>query len=225
MASKYPALLVLGSLLTAGTLAPATATHRIDQAPLIGDPQAGQEKAAMCFGCHGAEGISNNPQFPNLRGQKDVYISKQVKYFRHNLRIDPTMSAMAQALSDEEINNVAAFFYDLGQQPLGAAPELVVPDATPVGDVEAGREKAAVCAACHGKNGISLQRNYPNLRGQHRAYLVKQMNAFRQGPRNDPIMTPMLGTMSDQDVVNIATYFASLGVPAAQTEPPAPPGD
>jgi cytochrome c553 len=225
MASKYRALLLAGAMLAAGAPTPLMATHNVEGVPLIGDPAAGQVKAAMCFGCHGAEGISSNPQFPNLRGQKDVYLSKQIKYFRHNLRIDPTMSAMAQSLTDEEINDIAAFFYDLGQRPLAAVPAMTVPDDSPVGDAKAGRKAAQVCAACHGTDGVSVQRNYPNLRGQQRGYLVKELRAFRNGPRKDPIMTPMLAALSEEDVVNIATYFASLGAPAKPKEPEAIPGD
>ena len=192
----------------------ARSTHAKDRTPLIGDVEAGKEKAALCFGCHGADGIGIAPNFPNLRGQKDVYLSKQLKYFRYRERDDPTMAAMSQALSDEDINNIAAYFYSLGNA--GGTSSTPAPDGAGLkstADLEAGRKKATVCAACHGQDGISTQRNYPNLRGQKRAYLVKQFTSFRDGPRKDPIMTPMLKTFSDQDIDNVASYFASLSGP------------
>ena len=78
-------------------------------------------------------------------------------------------------------------------------------------DVQAGQQRATTCFACHGENGISLNPNYPSLAGQSAEYLVKQLNAFRSGTRNDPVMGPMAQSLSDTDVVNVAAYYASLG--------------
>lgn len=78
------------------------------------------------------------------------------------------------------------------------------------GDAEAGKTKSAVCAACHGAEGISQMDIYPNLAGQKAAYLVKQLKAFKAGERNDPIMAPMAMPLSDQDMEDLAAYYASL---------------
>lgn len=78
------------------------------------------------------------------------------------------------------------------------------------GDAAAGKSKAAVCAACHGAEGISAMDIYPNLAGQKEAYLVKQMKAFRDGERTDPIMAPMAKPLSDQDIEDLAAHFAGL---------------
>lgn len=78
------------------------------------------------------------------------------------------------------------------------------------GDPAAGQAKAAVCAACHGVDGISMIPMYPNLKGQHAAYLVKQMKDFRSGARNDPVMSAQAKPLSDQDIENLAAYYASL---------------
>jgi cytochrome c553 len=78
-----------------------------------GDAAAGKTKAATCAGCHGAEGVSNNPLWPNLAGQKDGYIAKQLKAFRDGTRSDPMMSPMAKPLSDADIDNLAAHFSSL----------------------------------------------------------------------------------------------------------------
>lgn len=79
-----------------------------------GDAAAGKAKSATCAGCHGAEGISANPLWPNLAGQKDAYIVKQLKAFRDGTRTDPMMAPMAKPLSDDDINNLAAYFSSLG---------------------------------------------------------------------------------------------------------------
>jgi len=78
-----------------------------------GDAAAGKAKAAVCAGCHGAEGISANPLWPNLAGQKDAYIVKQLKAFRDGKRTDPTMAPMAKPLTDADIDNLAAHFSSL----------------------------------------------------------------------------------------------------------------
>jgi cytochrome c553 len=78
-----------------------------------GDAAAGKAKSAVCAGCHGANGISANPLWPNLAGQKDGYIMKQLKAFRDGTRSDPMMSPMAKPLTDADIENLAAYFSSL----------------------------------------------------------------------------------------------------------------
>jgi cytochrome c553 len=77
-------------------------------------------------------------------------------------------------------------------------------------DVEAGKAKAAVCAACHGSNGISVIPDYPNLAGQKMKYLQSAIKAYRDGERKNAIMSPMATGLTDADVANLAAYFASL---------------
>jgi cytochrome c553 len=78
-------------------------------------------------------------------------------------------------------------------------------------DAAAGKAKSATCIACHGANGVSNNDMWPNLAGQKAGYLVLQMKAFRDGTRNNPMMSPMAAGLSDDDIANIAAYFASLG--------------
>jgi cytochrome c553 len=78
------------------------------------------------------------------------------------------------------------------------------------GDAAAGKAKAATCAGCHGAAGISANPLWPNLAGQKDAYMVKQMKAFRDGKRSDPMMSPMAKPLSDADIDNLAAYFSSL---------------
>ncbi len=78
------------------------------------------------------------------------------------------------------------------------------------GDVDAGKAKAATCAGCHGMAGISNNPLWPNLAGQQSGYMVKQMKAFRDGTRSDPMMSPMAKPLSDADIDNLAAYYNSL---------------
>lgn len=87
---------------------------------------------------------------------------------------------------------------------------LVSAAALAEGDAAAGKEKSSTCAACHGADGISPNDLWPNLAGQKFAYLVKQLKAFRDGDRSDPMMSPMAANLSDEDINDLAAYFSGL---------------
>ena len=77
------------------------------------------------------------------------------------------------------------------------------------GDAAAGKAKSAICASCHGANGHSVNPLWPNLAGQKEQYLAKQIKAFREGDRKDPMMSPMAAALSDDDIANLAAYYSS----------------
>jgi cytochrome c553 len=78
------------------------------------------------------------------------------------------------------------------------------------GDPVAGKAKSMTCASCHGKNGISSNGMWPNLAGQKEAYLASQLKMFRDGQRNNPMMTAIAKGLSDADIANLAAYYAAL---------------
>lgn len=80
-------------------------------------------------------------------------------------------------------------------------------------DAAAGKDKAVVCAACHGSNGMSVMPAYPNLAGQQEAYLVSALRAYRSKDRNggmSAIMQMQATSLSDDDIDNLAAYFSGL---------------
>ena len=77
-------------------------------------------------------------------------------------------------------------------------------------DIASGKAKAATCFACHGVDGNSINPLYPSLAGQQADYMAKQLRAFKDGSRQDPMMSPMATPLSDQDIVNVSAYFASV---------------
>ena len=77
------------------------------------DIEAGKAKAGMCMACHGVAGISSIPMYPNLAGQKAMYLVKQLKDFKSGKRQDPTMKGMVMALSDADIVNISAYYASL----------------------------------------------------------------------------------------------------------------
>ena len=82
--------------------------------------------------------------------------------------------------------------------------------ATLKGDPKAGQTKAALCAACHGPAGISINPLWPSLAGQQEQYLVKQIRMFRDGEREEITMQPFVQNLSDQDIADLAAYYAEL---------------
>lgn len=87
------------------------------------------------------------------------------------------------------------------------------------GDAKAGQTKAAMCGACHGADGNSAAPNFPKLAGQGERYLLKQMNDIKSGNRNVLEMTGLLTNMSEQDLADIAAYFASQNMSVGAADP------
>ena len=88
-------------------------------------------------------------------------------------------------------------------------------------DINKGKEKSAICAGCHGTNGIGLSQEFPNLAGQKQAYILKQLKAFKSGVRKDPTMTAMVAVLTNNDMKDLATYFSGIKfVPTAKTNAP-----
>ncbi len=81
-------------------------------------------------------------------------------------------------------------------------------------DMDAGREKARACTACHGANGVSVSDDIPNLSGQKATYIQTQLKAFRGGRRKNALMNAMAAQLSDTDIENVAAFFNSLSSPA-----------
>ncbi|WP_274052314.1 c-type cytochrome [Thalassomonas haliotis] len=90
--------------------------------------------------------------------------------------------------------------------------------ASAAGNAEAGKAKSAMCAACHGPTGIGAAPNYPNLAGQHADYIVKQLKAFKDGSRKDPVMAPMAAGLSEADMADLGAYFSAQSRSGAEAE-------
>ncbi len=101
----------------------------------------------------------------------------------------------------------------LNKKSLLAASLLVLSSTINAADIEAGKSKAILCAACHGSDGIATQPIYPNLAGQNEPYLASSLKAYRDKQRNGgmaSIMQIQAANLSDDDIANLAAYFASL---------------
>jgi cytochrome c553 len=87
------------------------------------------------------------------------------------------------------------------------------------GSVEAGQAKAATCSACHGVDGNSANPEWPSLAGQHVSYLTRQLQAFRSGERQNVLMSPMAMILSDEDIADLAAFYAAQSIRGGEAEP------
>jgi cytochrome c553 len=100
-----------------------------------------------------------------------------------------------------------------------AATAPVTPDPYTDGSVQAGTTKAAVCFSCHGPNGNSENPVWPRLAGQNAVYIAEQLHAFKDGIRKNPVMQPMAAGLSDQDIDNLAVFFAAQTPTGLEADP------
>jgi cytochrome c553 len=163
------------------------------------DIKAGEEKAAMCVGCHGQKGNSSNAQWPILAGQQATYLINQLKAFKNGTRNDPTMQSMTANLSDDDISNLAAYFSS--QKPVGAGGDPTL--------AQSGKDKATMCFGCHGTSAEG-KGQFPRLAGQHPNYLIKQLKSFKEGARKSGTMQAVISSLSEEDYSALAAYFGSL---------------
>jgi len=184
------------------------------------DPEAGKQLAAngkpaaavqACVACHGPAGITpTGGIFPNLAGLRSEYLAKQLADFRAGTRVQPLMNTIARALTEEEIGQVAAYYGTLAGPPLhvgefgGEAARRLDVD----GD---GARALPACANCHGMRGMGEGPLLPRLAGQSREYFTDQMNAFRNGSRqNDDVgvMRAFSQRLTDAEIQALAAYYA-----------------
>jgi len=183
---------------------------------LAGNAQSGQEKSALCQGCHGPDGNSLGPEWPNLAGQHAGYIEKQISNFQAGNRQDPTMSSMVIGLSKEDISDIAAYFSSQTLQPASTDAKAAIDIALGKKIYKGGNTYNGVpaCAGCHGPNGVgNAPAVFPRISGQKIEYLVKTLNDFRTGSRaNDPneIMRNIATKLSDREIKAVAAYVSSL---------------
>jgi cytochrome c553 len=104
--------------------------------------------------------------------------------------------------------------------PAAASPAAATPAAPFVdGKLEAGAAKSAVCSACHGPSGNSVNPEWPRLAGQSAVYLAEQLRLFRSGARNNPVMKPLAANLSDQDIDDIAVYYEAQTPTGLEADP------
>jgi cytochrome c553 len=175
-----------------------------------GDPALGEKKFYTCLGCHGIDNYKNAyPDYsvPKLRHQYAAYLVAALQEYKNGLRPHATMHAQASSLSDQDMEDIAAYLQ---------GPEPVKPG-TAAGNPP---PQAATCVACHGDTGLGvaapMDPKPPMLAGQHEDYIAQALVAYRNGRRKNAVMGGMAQSLtSDHDVQVVAAYFASQTSPLA----------
>jgi cytochrome c553 len=176
-----------------------------------GNATEGQEKAAACGGCHGEDGNGAAPIFPKLAGQHPSYIYKQLMDFKTQKRVEPTMNAMAEPLSEDDMQDLAAFY--ASQKPTsesgtvnGKGKNLYL-----AGNAASG---VPACSGCHSPSGSgNLQAVFPRLHGQYSAYVEKTLHDFKAGERGNDMnamMRSVAAKLSETDISAVAEYVSTL---------------
>jgi cytochrome c553 len=191
---------------------------------LVGSADAGATKAAVCTACHGVNGNSSNPEWPNLAGQNAVYVREQLAMMKARKRINEVMYPIIAQMSDQDFADVAAFFATQTPTGLEADPSYWKAGETlyKSGDVT---RNIPACMACHGPSGQgNAGSGYPALRAQHSVYTVKQLqdyltkNRYRDATdaavvnqtRNSAMMTTIAARLNPEDIRNLASYLQGL---------------
>ena len=164
-----------------------------------------------CLTCHGPKGQSAVSTWPKLSAQHAAYTAKQLKNFKEGTRANPVMMGMAATLTDQDMQNIAAY---LVKQPvsLGVAQDkatIELGQSIYRGGIAA--KGVPACAACHSPTGVGIPAQYPRLGGQWAEYTNAQLLAFREGVRkNSTQMTTIATKMSDLEMKAVSDYIAGL---------------
>ena len=191
---------------------------------LVGSADAGASKAAVCTACHGVNGNSVNPEWPNIAGQNAAYVREQLVMIRDRKRVNELMYPIVKDMTDQDFADVAVYY--AAQTPAGLESD---PSYWKAGEAlyksgDASRNIPA-CTACHGPSGQgNAGAGYPALRAQHSVYTVKQLqdyltkNRYRDSAdasvvnatRNSAMMTTIAARLSPEDIRNLASYLQGL---------------
>jgi cytochrome c553 len=179
-----------------------------------GNVQAGQTKAStVCLACHGLDGNSVNPEWPSIAGQHEQYIVKQVKAFRAGERTNTLMSPIAMTLTDQEIEDVAAYYASQKIKGKEAAEDKVALGQKLYRGGNAD-DKVPACMACHGPTGRgNPAANYPSIRSQYATQIVTQLQAYKAGTRKtdqNEMMRTIAARLSDAEINAVAQYVQGL---------------
>jgi cytochrome c553 len=169
-----------------------------------GDPAQGEKKFYTCYGCHGVVDYKNAyPDYsvPKLRHQNGAYLIAALQEYREGSRPHATMHAQAASLSDQDIEDIAAYLQGADAVKPAAAVSAKAP------------KQVAACVGCHGESGLGVDAPLvpkpPVLAGQHVDYLEQALTAYRNGRRKNIVMDGMAQLLtSDEDVKIAAAYFA-----------------
>jgi len=181
-----------------------------------GDADAGQAKAAVCAACHGIDGNSVVPNWPNLAGQHSTYLERQLGLIKAGQRPVPEMAGIVAGLTDEDFADLAAYFSKQAKAG-GLADEALLTSGELLYRVGIADKEIPACMSCHGPAGEGNPlAGYPSLAGQHAVYSEKMLKGFRDGvlwgeeDANSKIMTDVANRLTDEEIRAVSSYMQGL---------------
>ena len=180
-----------------------------------GSVEDGKSKAITCMACHGPDGNSANPLWPNIAGQGAPYLVTQLKAFKEGKRQDPLMTSQAMLLSDQDMADLAVYYESLPQAAQAVADTSLVDKAEALYRGGSVANQTAACIACHGPTGRgNPAAKYPALNGQHATYTAKQLRDYASGARESDgktrVMRDIAAKLSEDEIVALASYIQGL---------------
>ena len=198
-------------------IAMVSACSSVERSRSLGNPGISANTLAMqvCSNCHGAQGISVSPNFPNLAAQSPLYIETQLKSFKSHARSDPAgfeyMWGISARLTDEQISGLAGYFSVQRPAPGKSRDPELVNQGQAVFENGIAANSTPACSGCHGAKGEGLQQ-FPRLAGQHADYIVKQLMVFSrtdQRPEGS-IMKNIAYGLSRENMESVAAYLEAV---------------
>ncbi len=177
-----------------------------------GDAAAGESKAAVCAACHGPDGNSSSPAFPNVAGQIPGYVAAQLAAYKSGARDNAVMKSMVITLTEQDMLDLDAYYAQFPARPSSIAEDEVTA-------ANRGREiyrrgmtqfSIPACMACHGPAGHGIPSRYPKVSGQYREYLVTTLTEFKSGKRVNEEMNTIAFRLSAQQIEDLALYMQGL---------------
>ncbi len=180
----------------------------------VGDPVAGEAKAATCVACHGDDGngVANNPTFPKLAGQVRGYLSQALLDYKNGQRQDSTMRGLVMTLTEEDIMDIEAYYLQFEASPASISEEQL-PAAQRGREIyRTGLQQYSVpaCMACHGPAGKGIPSRFPRVAGQYIDSLIKSLTDYKTGKRTSDEMNPIAFRLSESQIMDLAIYMHGL---------------
>jgi len=183
-----------------------------------GDAAAGSRKVEVCTACHAADGNSAIPAYPKLAGQGERYLLRQLRAIKRGDWNIPLMVGQLDAMSDQDLQDIAAF-YASGQMSRGATDPGLVQHGQRIYRAGIAARGVPACMACHSPTGAgNAPAGYPRLAGQHAEYLLERLEQYRDGkaeyelPYDETarIMSDVTAGMLYNDMKAVASYIQGL---------------
>ena len=205
------------TLTTLFALAVAFATAATHAQEIKGDVKAGEQKTAMCIGCHGIAGYQSSfpevHKVPMISGQNAGYIASALQAYQKGDRKHPTMRGVAISLTEQDIADLSAYYAQHGKAggTLPAAPQRTT--AAPVAELL----KKGACVSCHGDNFAKpIDPSYPKIAGQHADYLFVALKSYKETGKNayvgrsNGVMAGIAGQFSNAELKALSQYIGKV---------------